>query len=79
METYVGCLVEEFIEGREFTVLASDIAPSLDPVVLDTNEEEKTTLFTQPINVMAYDPVECIFREGEDFKHHNLKWVDFEK
>ena len=28
------------------------------------------------VDVMAYDPVECRFKEGEDFKRFNLKWVD---
>ena len=72
MDTYGGCLVEEFIDGREFTVLASDVAPS------SSSKESQSTL-DQTINVMAYDPVECVFGQGEDFKHFNLKWVDYEK
>jgi hypothetical protein len=73
METYGGCLVEEFIEGREFTVLASDVAPD------EQQQQQTQSSLMQPMNVMAYDPVECIFGQGEDFKHFNLKWVDYEK
>ena len=59
LQTYGGCLVEEFIEGREFTVLAAQV-PS-----------------ENGIDVVAFDPLECKFRKGEDFKHFNLMWVDY--
>ena len=84
METFGGCLVEEFIEGREFTVLASDVAPS-DEGIEETEmqyhpvKQVDSLSLTKPMNVMAYDPVECIFGKGEDFKHYNLKWVDYDK
>lgn len=75
METYGGCLVEEFIEGREFTVLVSDVAPNTE----ENSPSSSRSGIDQPLNVLAYDPVECIFGQGEDFKHYNLKWVDYEQ
>jgi len=62
LDTFGGCLVEEFIVGREFTVLAAQV-PSANGGV----------------QVMAHEPVECKFVAGEDFKHYNLKWVDYEE
>lgn len=53
-----GALVEEFIEGREFTVLVTE------------NGED-------PEAPHVYCPVECIFSNGETFKHFDLKWKDF--
>jgi D-ala D-ala ligase C-terminus/SET domain len=61
IDTFGGCLVEEFIVGREFTILVSQYVAS-----------------NGQIDVMAYEPIECRFGPGEDFKHYNLKWVDFE-
>jgi D-alanine-D-alanine ligase-like ATP-grasp enzyme len=62
LDQFGGCLIEEFIIGREFTVLASQVPVGDDGV-----------------DVMAYDPVECRFKDGEDFKHYNIKWVDYEE
>jgi len=64
IDTFGGCLVEEFIQGREFTVLAAQV-PSHENA--------------HGVQVMAYEPVECRFVVGEDFKHYNLKWVDYEE
>ena len=64
LKTYGGCLVEEFVVGREFTILVAQ-----DPVLKSHDNK---------IEVVAYDPVECHFGEGEDFKHYNLKWVDYD-
>jgi len=54
-----GALIEEFIEGREFTVLVSE------------NPEN-------PDAPIALLPIECIFSNGETFKHFDLKWKEFE-
>jgi D-alanine-D-alanine ligase len=62
LDKFGACLVEEFIEGREFTVLVAQMP-------LDDGEGTQ---------VVALDPVECRFSEGEDFKHYNLKWIDYE-
>ena len=55
MTQHEKILIEEFIEGREFTVLVSENADdSNHPYVLE--------------------PMECIFLNGETFKHYDLKW-----
>lgn len=59
IEAFGGALVEEFIEGREFTVLVAE------------NPEA-------PGEPLTFVPVECAFPKGEDFKHYDLKWVDWE-
>lgn len=56
---YGGALVEEFIAGREFTVLVGE------------NPEDAG----MPI---AYLPVECQFPSGEEFKHFDLKWHEYD-
>jgi D-alanine-D-alanine ligase-like ATP-grasp enzyme len=57
IKQFGGALIEEFIEGREFTVLVCE------------NPEDDS----KPIALM---PVECIFGQGETFKHFDLKWVN---
>jgi len=52
-------LIEEFIDGREFTVL-----------VAENHEDEN-----DPI---AFSPVEFKFKNGETFKHFDLKWKEFQ-
>jgi len=54
-----GCLIEEFVEGREFTVLVAE------------NPDDRRS----PI---AYRAVECRFPAGEEFKHFDLKWHDYD-
>jgi len=66
LHEFGGCLVEEFIVGREFTVLVAEV-PNDDDGDTDTG----TTL-------QAYEPVECSFGPNEDFKHFQLKWVDYD-
>lgn len=53
-----GALIEEFIEGKEYTVLVTENSdPRQEPI--------------------AFLPVECCFTNGEDFKHFELKWLNF--
>jgi D-ala D-ala ligase C-terminus/SET domain len=61
IDTFGGCLIEEFIIGREFTILVSQFVNTLGE-----------------IDIMAYEPIECRFGPGEDFKHYDLKWVDYD-
>ncbi|GFH09403.1 predicted protein, partial [Haematococcus lacustris] len=56
---YGGALVEQFIQGREFTVL----------VVEEPG---------QPDCPRVLLPVECCFGPGEEFKHFDLKWREYE-
>jgi len=58
IDKYEGALIEEFIDGREFTVLVAE------------NPED-------PENPLAFNPIECIFKNGETFKHFDLKWKEF--
>ncbi|GIL80083.1 hypothetical protein Vretimale_12916 [Volvox reticuliferus] len=67
VKEYGGALVEEFIAGREFTVLVVEEPPKEvgdDPQLSD-------------LVPVAYTPVECVFGPGEDFKHFDLKFIDF--
>jgi len=56
---YEGALIEEFIDGREFTVLVAE------------NPDDES-------NPIAFTPVECKFKNGETFKHFDLKWKEFQ-
>ena len=58
MDAFGGALIEEFIEGREFTVLVAE------------NPDD-------PLDPVAYLPVEFRFLPGESFKHFDIKWQDY--
>lgn len=58
-----GVLLEEFIEGREFTVLVTEPGPAAGGGG------------AAPI---CYPPMEIIFPPGESFKHFDLKWQTYE-
>lgn len=51
-------MAEEFIEGREYTVLVAE------------NPGD-------PDDPVAYEPIEFRFPPGEEFKHFDLKWIDY--
>lgn len=54
---YKELVIEEFIYGREFTVLAmQNINIKETPIVLE--------------------PIECVFENGETFKHFDMKWIN---
>ena len=59
IDLFGGALIEEFIEGREFTVLVTEPRAGEDLP-------------------WALQPVEFLFPAGEQFKHFDLKWVDYE-
>ena len=63
LHEFGGCLIEEFIVGREFTVLVAEVP----------NDTDETGAGGTTIH--AYEPVECRFGPQEDFKHFQLKWV----
>jgi len=72
LDRFGGCLVEEFVEGREFTVLVAQVPAA----TADNNGNNESG--TGGIDVVAYEPVECRFGVGEEFKHYELKWVDYD-
>lgn len=59
IEEYGSVLIEEFIEGSEYTVLVSE-QPG------------------KPDDPHVWLPAQCRFPAGEDFKHFQLKWVDYD-
>ena len=60
LKEFGGALIEEFIEGREFTCLVAENPDNPDCPI-------------------TFKPVEFIFPNGESFKHHDMKWVEYEK
>jgi len=60
IEKFGSALIEEFIEGREFTVLIAENA--------DT-----------PNQPVTFQPIEFVFPPGENFKHYDMKWKDYER
>ncbi|GAX84410.1 hypothetical protein CEUSTIGMA_g11832.t1, partial [Chlamydomonas eustigma] len=88
---YGGALVEEFISGREFTVLVVENPPDVinhdlqqcmrvADILLQASEgsqgpEHQNTVAPPPY---VYPPLECKFGPDEDFKHFDLKWRDYD-
>lgn len=70
IETYGGALVEEFIDGREFTVLVSE-----DPDCIPQKTGMETP-YGRFFGIRSFQPVEFVFPKGEQFKHFNLKWEE---
>jgi D-alanine-D-alanine ligase len=60
LEQFGGALVEEFVDGREFTVL-----------VTEPREAGGSA--------WALRPMECGLGAPEDFKHFDLKWIDYDQ
>ncbi|NNF26613.1 MAG: hypothetical protein HKN73_05305 [Gemmatimonadetes bacterium] len=60
IDRHTATLIEEFIEGSEYTVLVAE--NHLDPA--------------KPI---TYQPIQYDFPDGQSFKHHDVKWVDYEE
>ncbi|KAG2482940.1 hypothetical protein HYH03_018165 [Edaphochlamys debaryana] len=69
-----GALVEEFIPGREFTVLVVEEKQAPGGAGPGGSLDPDAAAF-RPV---AYPPIECAFAEGEDFKHFDLKWTDYD-
>eukprot|EP01017_Pseudomicrothorax_dubius_P012360 TRINITY_DN1505_c0_g4_i1.p1 TRINITY_DN1505_c0_g4~~TRINITY_DN1505_c0_g4_i1.p1 ORF type:complete len:340 (-),score=119.86 TRINITY_DN1505_c0_g4_i1:161-1180(-) len=63
VKKYGGGLIEEFIEGREFTVMA-------------IGDADLHRAGVREIKVLV--PVECQFQKGETFKHYEVKHKDEE-
>lgn len=71
--SFGGALVEEFVTGREFTVLVVEEPRQDQPQGPHAADPDLSTF--EPV---AYQPIECAFGPGEDFKHFDLKWTDYE-
>ncbi|KAG2422416.1 hypothetical protein HXX76_016061 [Chlamydomonas incerta] len=71
VNSFGGALVEEFIGGREFTVL---VVEEPGPAAGDCGDTDPDLTSFHPV---AYTPVECAFGPGEDFKHFDIKWTDY--
>jgi D-alanine-D-alanine ligase len=53
-----GALIEEFVAGREFTVLVAEN-------------------FDNPSEPLSFQPVECSFLNGEEFKYFDIKFINY--
>ena len=60
IDRHTATLIEEFIEGAEYTVLVAE------------NHEN-------PCDPITYQPIQYSFPSGQSFKHHDVKWVDYEE
>ncbi|GJP56824.1 hypothetical protein CLOM_g15870 [Closterium sp. NIES-68] len=87
--SFGSVMVEEFVEGREFTVLVSEdpLAEAAAAAAAAAAAEQKSdsdfnskcrSKSDRSGGVFVYAPVECGFPSGEDFKHFDLKWVEHE-
>eukprot|EP00899_Mesostigma_viride_P008609 jgi/Mesvir1/1774/Mv09623-RA.1 len=71
LNEYGGCLVEQFIAGREFTVLVVETQEQGDAPSMAVDAPARS--------IYVYPPVECSFtgdRPADEFKHFDLKFVD---
>jgi D-alanine-D-alanine ligase len=74
IEEWGAALIEEFIEGREFTVLVAEPRGAGLPAC------PTQTGRSAPLEeAWALAPVEFVFPEGESFKHFDLKWKEYER
>ncbi|CAI7926141.1 unnamed protein product [Closterium sp. NIES-53] len=92
--SFGSVMVEEFVAGREFTVLVSeDPEPGTAAAAVAEQKPDSDTergpssasssarasaSAKQSGSVFVYAPVECGFPPGEEFKHFDLKWVEHE-